>query len=92
MSNDHALILCLQLYLCGLPTKKLDKLRRLVNMAGGLRFNQPSDDLTHVVMGEPDKDLISSLAKATHRSELPGSARCSTGITFNRVKDSFVLH
>ncbi|XP_056440120.1 DNA topoisomerase 2-binding protein 1 isoform X1 [Gadus chalcogrammus] len=56
-----------KLYLCGLPPKKLDKLRRLVNLAGGLRFNQPSEDLTHVVMGEPDKDLIYSLAKATHR-------------------------
>ncbi|CAL8293832.1 unnamed protein product [Lota lota] len=56
-----------KLYLCGLPAKKLEKLRRLVNLAGGLRFNQLSDDLTHVVMGEPDKDLISSLAKATHR-------------------------
>ena len=68
------LLFCVQLYLCGLPAKKLDKLRRLVNQAGGLRFNQPSDDLTHVVMGEPDKDLISSLARATHRSEPPGSA------------------
>uniref|UniRef100_A0A8C4Z728 DNA topoisomerase II binding protein 1 n=1 Tax=Gadus morhua TaxID=8049 RepID=A0A8C4Z728_GADMO len=58
-----------KLFLCGLPPKKLDKLRRLVNLAGGLRFNQPSEDLTHVVMGEPDKDLIASLAKATHRSE-----------------------
>lgn len=56
-----------KLYLCGLPGKKLEKLRRLVNAAGGLRFNQPSDDLTHVVMGQPDKELISSLAKATHR-------------------------
>lgn len=59
-----------QLYLCGLPGKKLEKLRRLVNAAGGLRFNQPSEELTHVVMGEPDQDLKSFLSKATHRSEL----------------------
>ncbi|KAJ3611303.1 hypothetical protein NHX12_021319 [Muraenolepis orangiensis] len=56
-----------KLYLCGLPAKRLEKLRRLVNAAGGLRFNQPGDDLTHVVMGEPDRELISSLAKASHR-------------------------
>ncbi|XP_068438409.1 DNA topoisomerase 2-binding protein 1 [Clinocottus analis] len=56
-----------KLYLCGLPGKKLEKLRRLVNAAGGLRFNQPSEELTHVVMGEPDQDLKNFLFKATHR-------------------------
>ncbi|XP_068566212.1 DNA topoisomerase 2-binding protein 1 [Cebidichthys violaceus] len=56
-----------KLYLCGLPGKKLEKLRRLVNAAGGLRFNQPSEELTHVVMGELDQDLKSFLFKATHR-------------------------
>ncbi|KAM8823171.1 DNA topoisomerase 2-binding protein 1 [Spinachia spinachia] len=56
-----------KLYLCGLPGKKLEKLRRLVNAAGGLRFNQPSEELTHVVTGEPDQDLKNFLFKATHR-------------------------
>lgn len=60
----------LQLYLCGLPGKKLEKLRRLVNAAGGLRFNQPSEELTHVVMGELDPDLKNFVFKVTHRSEL----------------------
>ncbi|CAK6967478.1 DNA topoisomerase 2-binding protein 1 [Scomber scombrus] len=56
-----------KLYLCGLPGKKLEKLRRLVNTAGGLRFNQPSEELTHVVMGELDQELKNFLSKATHR-------------------------
>ncbi|XP_067342884.1 DNA topoisomerase 2-binding protein 1 isoform X2 [Channa argus] len=56
-----------KLYLCGLPEKKLDKLRRLVNVAGGLRFNQPSEELTHVVMGELDQDVKNFFSKATHR-------------------------
>ncbi|KAM9333829.1 DNA topoisomerase 2-binding protein 1 [Pholidichthys leucotaenia] len=56
-----------KLYLCGLPGKKLEKLRRLVNAAGGLRFNQPSEELTHVVMGELDQELKKFLSKATHR-------------------------
>lgn len=60
----------MQLYLCGLPGKKLEKMRRLVNAAGGLRFNEPSEELTHVVMGELDQDLKSFISKATHRSEL----------------------
>ncbi|XP_038586755.1 DNA topoisomerase 2-binding protein 1 [Micropterus salmoides] len=56
-----------KLYLCGLPGKKLEKLRRLVNAAGGLRFNHLSEELTHVVMGELDQDLKNFLSKATHR-------------------------
>ncbi|XP_023806147.1 DNA topoisomerase 2-binding protein 1 isoform X1 [Oryzias latipes] len=56
-----------KLYLCGLPLKKLEKLRRLVNNAGGLRFNQPSEELTHVVMGEPDQELTKFLSKAAYR-------------------------
>ncbi|XP_075309189.1 DNA topoisomerase 2-binding protein 1-A-like [Odontesthes bonariensis] len=56
-----------KLYLCGLPGKKLEKLRRLVNAAGGLRFNQPSEELTHVVMGELEQELVKFLSKATHR-------------------------
>lgn len=46
---------------------RLEKLRRLVNMAGGLHFNQPSEELTHVVMGETDQETKTFLAKAAHR-------------------------
>nr|XP_023688570.1 DNA topoisomerase 2-binding protein 1 [Paramormyrops kingsleyae] len=56
-----------KVFLCGVSGKKMEKLRRLVNSAGGLRFNQPSEDLSHVVMGEPDQDLISYVSKAIHR-------------------------
>ncbi|KAL6462635.1 hypothetical protein MHYP_G00290570 [Metynnis hypsauchen] len=56
-----------KLYLCGVVGKRLEKLRRLVNSAGGLRFNQLGEDLTHIVMGEPDQDVKNFLAKATHR-------------------------
>lgn len=73
-----------QLYLCGLPVKKLEKLRRLVNTAGGLRFNQPSEELTHVVMGELDQDLKNFLSKATHRSELQRSPLFIVLIACNR--------
>ncbi|XP_015251316.1 PREDICTED: DNA topoisomerase 2-binding protein 1 [Cyprinodon variegatus] len=56
-----------KLYLSGFPEKKLEKLRRLVNAAGGLRFNQPSEDLTHVVVREVDQELRKFLSTATHR-------------------------
>ncbi|KAI4806983.1 hypothetical protein KUCAC02_017769, partial [Chaenocephalus aceratus] len=69
-----------KLYLCGLPGKKLEKLRRLVNAAGGLRFNQPSEDLTHVVMGDLDQDFKVFLAKATHRPHVVQCSGCWTVI------------
>ncbi|KAG7488805.1 hypothetical protein MATL_G00037920 [Megalops atlanticus] len=56
-----------KLFLCGLSGKRLEKVRRMVNSAGGLRFSQPSEELTHVIMGEPDHDLISFLSKASRR-------------------------
>ncbi|XP_051970919.1 DNA topoisomerase 2-binding protein 1 [Xyrauchen texanus] len=59
-----------KLYLCGLSGKKLEKLRRMVNSAGGLRFNQPSQELTHIVMGEPDQGVKAFLDKATHRPHI----------------------
>ncbi|XP_061096834.1 DNA topoisomerase 2-binding protein 1 isoform X2 [Conger conger] len=69
-----------KLFLCGFSGKKLEKLRRLVNGAGGLRFNQPSEDLTHVIMGEPDQELKSFLSKATHRPHV---------VTLQWLLDSF---
>ncbi|KAM4718821.1 DNA topoisomerase 2-binding protein 1 isoform 2-T2 [Anableps anableps] len=56
-----------KLYLSGFPEKKLEKLRRLINAAGGLRFNQPREDLTHVVVREVDQELQKFLSTATHR-------------------------
>ncbi|KAL1006923.1 hypothetical protein UPYG_G00078930 [Umbra pygmaea] len=65
-SSDDLLDGC-KLFLCGLSGKRLEKLRRLVNMAGALRFNQPSEDLTHVVIGELDQDTKTFLDKTPHR-------------------------
>lgn len=48
----------------------MEKLRRLVNATGGLRFNQPTEELTHVVMGELDDDIKNFISKTTHRSAL----------------------
>ncbi|XP_051542504.1 DNA topoisomerase 2-binding protein 1-A-like [Myxocyprinus asiaticus] len=59
-----------KLYLCGLSGKKLEKLRRMVNSAGGLHFNQPSYELTHIVMGDPDQGVKAFLDKATHRPHI----------------------
>ncbi|XP_063063142.1 DNA topoisomerase 2-binding protein 1 isoform X2 [Engraulis encrasicolus] len=65
--QDDDLLDGCKLYLCGLTGKRLEKLRRLVNSAGGLRFNQPSEELTHVVMADLDPDIKNFLSKATHR-------------------------
>lgn len=61
--------------------KKLDKLRRLVNAAGGLHFNQPSEELTHVVMGQLEEDIKNFISKSTHRFELQRFFLCMSLIT-----------
>ncbi|XP_069504813.1 DNA topoisomerase 2-binding protein 1 isoform X2 [Ambystoma mexicanum] len=56
-----------KIYLCGFSGRKLDKLRRLINCGGGLRFNQLNDDATHIIVGEGDDDLKQFLNRTTHR-------------------------
>lgn len=70
INSCHFVLNVTQLYLCGLPGKKLEKLRRLVSAAGGLRLSHLSEELTHVVMGELDRDINRFLSNSTHRSEL----------------------
>ncbi|XP_041040482.1 DNA topoisomerase 2-binding protein 1 isoform X2 [Carcharodon carcharias] len=53
--------------LSGFSGKKLDKLRRMINFGGGVRFNQVCEDVTHVIMGEEDKDLKQCLNKISNR-------------------------
>ncbi|XP_038652602.1 DNA topoisomerase 2-binding protein 1 isoform X2 [Scyliorhinus canicula] len=57
-----------KIYLTGFSGKKLDKLRRMINFGGGVRFNQICEDVTHVIMGEEDKDLKQCLNKISNRS------------------------
>ncbi|KFO70795.1 DNA topoisomerase 2-binding protein 1 [Cuculus canorus] len=56
-----------RIYLCGFSGKKLDKMRRLINCGGGVRFNQLNEDVTHVILGENNKELKHFLEKTAHR-------------------------
>uniref|UniRef100_A0A4W3IX14 DNA topoisomerase II binding protein 1 n=1 Tax=Callorhinchus milii TaxID=7868 RepID=A0A4W3IX14_CALMI len=56
-----------KIYLSGFSGKKLDKLRRMINFGGGVRFNQFSEDVTHVIVGEEEKELKVCLNKMSHR-------------------------
>ncbi|CAN2389693.1 Topoisomerase (DNA) II binding protein 1 [Pristimantis euphronides] len=56
-----------RIYVCGFGGRRLDKLRRLINSGGGLRFNQLTGDITHVVAGENDEELKQFLNKTDHR-------------------------
>jgi topoisomerase (DNA) II binding protein 1 len=58
----------LQIYLCGFSGRKLDKLRRLINSGGGVRFNQLNEDVTHVIVGDYDDDVRQFWSKSSHRS------------------------
>ncbi|XP_040290428.1 DNA topoisomerase 2-binding protein 1 isoform X1 [Bufo bufo] len=56
-----------RIYVCGFGGRKLDKLRRLINSGGGVRFNQLTGDVTHVIIGENDEELKKFLNKTNHR-------------------------
>ncbi|XP_006009932.1 DNA topoisomerase 2-binding protein 1 isoform X3 [Latimeria chalumnae] len=56
-----------RIYLCGFCGKKLDKLRRLINSGGGVRFNQLCEGVTHVIIGEEEEELGHFLNKTAHR-------------------------
>ncbi|XP_073534197.1 DNA topoisomerase 2-binding protein 1 [Phyllobates terribilis] len=56
-----------RIYVCGFGGRKLDKLRRLINSGGGIRFNQLTGDLTHVIVGENDEELKQFLNRTDHR-------------------------
>lgn len=57
----------MQIYLCGFNGRKLDKLRRLINSGGGVRFNQLNEDVTHVIVGDDDDELKQFWDKSAHR-------------------------
>ncbi|NXK45234.1 TOPB1 protein, partial [Chauna torquata] len=46
---------------------RLDKMRRLINCGGGVRFNQLNEDVTHVILGENNDELKHFLDKTPHR-------------------------
>ncbi|XP_068261378.1 DNA topoisomerase 2-binding protein 1 [Nyctibius grandis] len=56
-----------RIYLCGFSGRKLDKMRRLINCGGGVRFNQLNEDVTHVILGEKNDELKHFLDKIAHR-------------------------
>ncbi|XP_006883440.1 PREDICTED: DNA topoisomerase 2-binding protein 1 [Elephantulus edwardii] len=62
-----------RIYLCGFSGRKLDKLRRLINNGGGVRFNQLTEDVTHVIVGDYDDELKQFWNKSTHRPHVMGA-------------------
>ncbi|XP_054451194.1 DNA topoisomerase 2-binding protein 1 [Pteronotus mesoamericanus] len=62
-----------RIYLCGFSGRKLDKLRRLINNGGGVRFNQLNEDVTHVIVGDYDDELKQFWDKSAHRPHVVGA-------------------
>ncbi|XP_036747981.2 DNA topoisomerase 2-binding protein 1 isoform X1 [Manis pentadactyla] len=62
-----------RIYLCGFSGRKLDKLRRLINSGGGVRFNQLNEDVTHVILGDYDDELKQFWDKSAHRPHVVGA-------------------
>ncbi|XP_066049320.1 DNA topoisomerase 2-binding protein 1 [Chamaea fasciata] len=59
-----------RIYLCGFSGRKLDKMRRLINCGGGVRFNQLNEDVTHVIVGENNDELKHFLDEMAHRPHI----------------------
>ncbi|XP_053809726.1 DNA topoisomerase 2-binding protein 1 isoform X2 [Vidua chalybeata] len=59
-----------RIYLSGFSGRKLDKMRRLINCGGGVRFNQLNEDVTHVIVGENNDELKHFLDKTAHRPHI----------------------
>ncbi|XP_021513071.1 DNA topoisomerase 2-binding protein 1 isoform X1 [Meriones unguiculatus] len=62
-----------RIFLCGFSGRKLDKLRRLINSGGGVRFNQLNEDVTHVIMGDFEDDVRQFWSKSSHRPHVVGA-------------------
>ncbi|OXB65945.1 hypothetical protein ASZ78_002693 [Callipepla squamata] len=59
-----------RVYLCGFSGRKLDKMRRLINCGGGVRFDQLNEDVTHIILGEGSDELKHFLDKTPHRPHI----------------------
>uniref|UniRef100_A0A1A8L296 Topoisomerase (DNA) II binding protein 1 n=1 Tax=Nothobranchius pienaari TaxID=704102 RepID=A0A1A8L296_9TELE len=74
-----------KLYLCGFPVKKLEKLRRLVNAGGGLRFNQPlhgrRPNIDVPPPGGENRESISTAAEPQPESWDPNHTRATQDST-----------
>ncbi|XP_060541893.1 LOW QUALITY PROTEIN: DNA topoisomerase 2-binding protein 1-like [Pantherophis guttatus] len=56
-----------RIYLCGFSARKLDKMKKLINSGGAVRFNQLNEDVTHVIVGDCDNELKQFLKKTERR-------------------------
>ncbi|XP_078670927.1 DNA topoisomerase 2-binding protein 1-like isoform X2 [Branchiostoma floridae x Branchiostoma belcheri] len=50
------------IFLSGFTGARLEKLRKIVNAGGGMRFNQLNEKVSHVVMGGPDEQIAQTLS------------------------------
>ncbi|GFR12558.1 DNA topoisomerase 2-binding protein 1-A [Trichonephila clavata] len=49
-----------KIFLTGFSSTHLDKLRKIVNAGGGMRFNKYSESISHVVCGDLTEDILQS--------------------------------
>ena len=57
----------LQIFLSGFKGARLEKLKRIINLGGGTRFNQINESVSHVVMGERIERDVKMLKDANFR-------------------------
>lgn len=53
-----------QVYLAGFKDSEEEKLRRILNYTGAIRFTELNSSVTHVIVGNPDKNDLRSIQMA----------------------------
>ncbi|XP_013785818.1 DNA topoisomerase 2-binding protein 1-like isoform X2 [Limulus polyphemus] len=56
-----------QIFLSGWSGQLLEKLQKIINAAGGMRFNKLSENVTHVIVGDHSEDHIRLLSENSVR-------------------------
>ena len=54
-----------KIFLTGFNSAQMDKLRKIVNSGGAMRFNKYTDSVSHVVCGELSEDFLKSLRSSS---------------------------
>ncbi|XP_064623167.1 DNA topoisomerase 2-binding protein 1-A-like isoform X2 [Lineus longissimus] len=63
-----------KIFLSGFNSVELEKLRKVINLGGGTRFSQINESVSHVVIGERDKEHIQQLKAAPFRPHVVKAA------------------
>lgn len=54
------------MYLAGFKDNEEEKIRRILNYGGAIRFTELNESVTHVIVGNPNKHDLNNIKMANH--------------------------